>query len=219
LLAVANTQLTEAQAPEQRLSAVVHELEAAERDLTTCRAADDRVLGAWLADGAEAERPEPSVRTCAAERTVAALDRNVIAARTTLPEHQAKVQICAERVRDLSIARGDAAYRAAVEVVREFLDREFRPAIQRVLAIEAKARSVEHALREFGNGAKPSPVALGCSVEVAAAIRGAKAAAAIAHDHEVGKQLIERLMSDADATLNYETVGPSAVTSVKERAT
>ena len=206
LLAVASAELAEAQAPEQCLSAIVREFEAAERDLTACRAEDDRLLGAWLADDAEGERPVPSVRTLAAERAVASLDRNVVAARTALPEHQAKVQVCAERVRDLGIARGDAAYRAAVEAVREFLDREFRPAIQRLLAIEAKARSVEHALYELGTGGKPSPVVLGCSVDVATAIREAKAAAGVVHKHAVGKLLIDRLMNDAQASL--EETGP-----------
>src|SRR5262249_28864108 len=121
LLGAANTELTEAQAPEQRLFAVVSELEAAERDLTACRVEDDRVPGAWLADGAEGERPQSSARTLTAERAFGDLGRNAIAARAALPKHQAKVLDCSERVRDLGIAHRNAAYRTAVEAVREFL--------------------------------------------------------------------------------------------------
>ena len=201
-LAAANVELTEAQAPEGRLSAIVHELEVAERKLAACRADDDRALAAWLAAGGEGERPQPSVQTLAAERAIAALGRDAIVARAALPEHRAKVQVCIERIPDLGIARRDAAYRVAVEGVRELLDNELRPAIQRVLAIEAKARSVEQALHELGNGANPSRVALAGSIDVATAIREAKAAVRVPHDPETGKRLIDRLMDDAEAKLD-----------------
>jgi hypothetical protein len=200
-LAAASVELTEAQGPEGRLSAIVRELEAAERNLAACHAEDDQMLGSWLADGAKGERPQPSVQTLTSERAIAALGRDAIVARAALPEHQAKVQVCTERVRDLGIARRNAAYRVAVEAVRELIDAELRPAMKHVLAIEAKARSVEQALYELGYGANPSPVALGCSVDVATAIREAKAAAGVMHDHETGKRLIDRLMNDAEATL------------------
>jgi hypothetical protein len=201
LHAAAAAELAESQAPERRLSAVIRELATAEHDLATCRAEDDDVLADWLADGAEGERPRPSMRTLDAERATAALGRDAVAARAALPGHQAKVQARAERVRDLGIARTDAAYLASVEAVREFLDTEFGPAIQRLLAIEAKARSVERALHKLGNGSNPSRVALGCSVEVATAIRNAKGAAGVPHDNDTGRRLLDRLMSDAEATL------------------
>jgi hypothetical protein len=203
-LEAASTELTEAQVPEQRLLAIVRELETVEGELTACHAEDERALGTWLAVGADGERPQPSVRTLAAERTVAALGRDAAAARSALLEHQTKVQLCAERVRDLGIARREVAYKVAVEAVREFLDREFRPAIQRLLAFEAKARSVERALRDLGNGADPSSLALGCSVEVAEAIRAAKAAERVPHDHETGKRLIDRLVTNAEASLEED---------------
>lgn len=202
LLAAANKELTEAQAPEGRLSAIVHELEMAEHNLAACRAEDDRALGVWLAEGGEGERPQPSVRTLAAERAIAALGRDAIVARAALPAHRAKVHACIERTRDLGIVRRDAAYAAAVEAVRELLDTEFRQAIQRLLAIEAKARSVEQALRQLGHGTNPSRVALGCSIDVTTAIRQAKAAASVPHDHDIGRRLIDRLMSDAEAKLD-----------------
>jgi hypothetical protein len=187
LLAAASTELTEAHTPEQRLFAIVSEPEAAERDLTACRVEDDRVPGAWLADAAEGERTRPSARTLADERAVGDLGRNAIAARAALPKHQAKVLDCSKRVRDLGIAHRDAAYRTAVKAVREFLDAEFAPAIQHLLAIKAKARGVEQALDERSHGANPSSVALTCSVDVATAIREANAAAGVPRDHETGK--------------------------------
>jgi hypothetical protein len=194
-------ELIESQAPEQRLSAAVNELANAEGNLTACRDEDDRVLAAWLADGAQGERPRPSEQTLAAERAVAELGRDAVAARAALPTHQVKVQVCTERVRDLGIARVDAVYLASVQAVREFLDAEFGPAIQRLLVIEAKARSVERALHQLGHGSNPSPVALGCSVEVATAIRQAKAAAGVPHDDDTGKRLLDCLMSGAEAGL------------------
>jgi len=201
LHAAAVGELTRSQVPEQRLSATVNELVAAEGNLSNCRGEDDRALAAWLADGAKGERPRPSEQTLAAERAVAELGRDAVAARAALPDHQAKVQVCAERVRDLGIARLDALYTASVQAVREFLDTEFGPAIQRVLVIEAKARSVEKELHELGHGSNPSAVALGCSVEVATAIRQAKTAAGVPHDDDTGKRLLGRLMSDAEARL------------------
>lgn len=201
LLAVAAAELTKSQAPERRLSSVVDELTTAEHNLTACRAEDDRALAAWLADGAEGERPRPSVQTLTAERAIAALGRDAVAAQAALPEHQARVQVCSDRVRDLGMARTDAAYRASVQAVREFLDTEFGPAIQRLLVIEAKARSVERALHKFGCGSTPSAIALGCSVEVATAIRQAKAAAGVPNDDVTGRRLLDGLMNDAEATL------------------
>jgi hypothetical protein len=203
-LEAASTELIEAQVAGQRLVAIVRELETAENELAASRAEDERSLGTWLAGGADGERPQPSARTLAAERAVAALARDAVAARSALPEYEAKVQLCAERVRDLGIARRDVAYRVAVEAVREFLDTEFRPAIQRLLASEAKAWSVERALRDLGNGADPSFVALGCSVEVAEAIRAAKFAERGPHDHETGKRLIDRLMTNAEVTFEED---------------
>jgi len=211
LHAAATAELIASQAPEQRLIAIVHELATAGHNLTACRAEDERIFGAWLADGAEGKRPRPSAQTLAAERAVTALGRDAVAARAALAEHQAKVQVCAAQVRDSGIARTDATYLAAVQAVREFLDAEFGPAIQRMLVIEAKARSVERALHELGNGPNPSAVALGCSVEVATAIRHAKAAAGVPHDNDTGRRLLDRLMSDAGATLDCELVGSASV--------
>ena len=119
-----------------------------------------------------------------------------------MPEHQAKVQVCAERVRDLGVARLDAVYLASVQAVRELLDTELRPAIQHLLVIETKARSVERALHQLGQGSNPSVVALGCSVEVATAIRQAKSAVGVPHDADTGRRLLDRLMSDPEARLN-----------------
>ena len=209
LLKVAIAELTEAQEPEQRLSAIVRKFAAAERDLTACRGEDDRLLGAWLAGGAEGGRPQPSERTLVAERALDALSFDAIAARAALPDHQSRVQVCAERVRELDIARRDAAYRVAIEAVREFLEAEFRPALRRLLAIEATTRSVEQALSELGNGANPSTVALGCSVDVATAIREAKAGVGVTRDRETGKRLIDHLMHNAAAALG-ETGGAAA---------
>ena len=197
----ATEELTKAQAPEQRLSGVVYALATAEHNLTVCRIEDDRVLAAWLAAGAEGKRPQASERTLAAERAVAELERDAVAARAAIPEHQATVQACAERVRGLGIARLDAVYTASVQAVREFLDTEFGPAIQHLLVIEAKARSVERALYQLGHGSNPSAVALGCSVEVATAIRQAKAAARVPHNDDAGRRLLDRLMTDANASL------------------
>ena len=202
LHAAAVDELTDSQAPEQRLFGVVQELATAERNLTACRCEDDRVLAAWLVDRAEGKRPQPSEQTLAAERAVAELGRDAVAARAALPEHQDKVQVCAERVRDLGIARKDAVYLASVQAVREFLDTEFGPAIQRMLAIEAKARSVEKALHELGHGSNPSAVALGCSLEVATAIRQAKTTAGVPHDDDTGRRLLDRLISDPEARLD-----------------
>jgi hypothetical protein len=202
LLAGAKGELAEAQAPEQRLCYIVGQLEAAERNLAACRAEDDRILGAWLAKGAEGDRPQPNEKTLAAERAMGALGRDADVARSLLPEHQARVHACASRLGDLGIAREEAAYRAAVEVVRELLDTQYRPAIQGLLAIEAKARSVERALYELGNGANPSSAALTCAVEIGTAIRAVKAAAGIAPDYEIGKRLLDRLMKDAETTLD-----------------
>jgi hypothetical protein len=201
LHAAATAELIKSQAPEHRLSGIVRELETAEHNLTACRIEDNRVLAAWLAVGAEGERPRPNERTLAAERAVAELGPDAVAARASLPEHQSKVQVCAERVRDLSIARLDAMYTASVRAVREFLDTEFGPAIQHLLVIEAKARSVERALYQLGHGSNPSAVALGCSVEVATAIRQAKAAARVPHNDDAGRRLLDRLMTDANASL------------------
>jgi hypothetical protein len=113
LHAAATAELTASQAPEQRLIAIVHELATVEHDLTACRAEDQRIFGAWLADGAEGKRPRPSAQTLAAERAVTALGRDAVAARAALAEHQVEVQVCAARVRDSGIARSDAAYLAA----------------------------------------------------------------------------------------------------------
>jgi hypothetical protein len=201
LRAAATAELIKSQAPEHRLSGIVHELATAEHNLTACRIEDNGVLAAWLAVGAEGERPRPNERTLAAERAVAELGPDAVAARAALPEYQSKVQVCAERVRDLSIACLDAMYTASVQAVREFLDTEFGPAIQHLLVIEAKARSVERALYQLGHGSNPSAVALGCSVEVATAIRQAKAAARVPHDDDTGRRLLDRLMTDANASL------------------
>ena len=92
----------------------------------------------------------------------------------------------------------------------EFLDAQFESAIQRMLVIEAKARSVERALHELSDGPNPSAVALGCSVEVATAIRHAKAAVGVPHDNDTGRRLLDRLMSDAEATLDCELVGSAS---------
>jgi len=202
LHAAAVDELTDSQAPEQRLFGVVQELATAERNLTACRCEDDRVLAAWLVDRAEGKRPQPSEQTLAAERAVTERGRDANAARAALPELQDKVQVCAERVRDLGIARLDAVYLASVQAVREFLDTEFGPAIRRLLAIEAKARSVERALHQLGHGANPSAVALGCSVEVATAIHQAKTAAGVPHDDDTGRRLLDRLISDPEARLD-----------------
>jgi hypothetical protein len=93
LHAAATAELTASQAPEQRLIAIVHELATAEHDLTACRAEDQRIFGAWLADGAEGKRPRPSAQTLAAERAVTALGRDAVAARAALAEHQVEVQV------------------------------------------------------------------------------------------------------------------------------
>ena len=212
-LAAANLDLAEAQAAAGRLEAILEELATAEKHLTTCRSEDDRTLGAWFAGGARGERPQPSAQTLTAERALAAFGRDAIAARAALPKHRTKVQRRIEHVRNLGAARRDAAYRVAVEAARELIYTGLQPALRYALAIEAKVRSVEQALSEFANGPDPSTVAMGCSVDIASAIREAKAAVAVPHDRATGKRLVERLMSDPEARLGDDAVSERAVIS------
>jgi hypothetical protein len=210
-LAAAIEQLRQAQheaavaaGPANRLHQVVADLERAETELAGLRAEDERLLGAWLADGAETARPQPSPATLTAERKLAQLVRDGAAARSALPLAENVHKIAAERVTTLGSACADAAFRAAVEAARAFVAGPYRDSLVAALRHENRLRSLSNALRvcRHSNSSSPaSSTALGCANEIDEAIGEARRAAAIEHDFTTGRTFLNALIVDPMASL------------------
>lgn len=199
-LEATSRELDEAQKPAHRLSSAVAELEAAEHTLAELRSQDNAVLAAWLSDGAEGRRPEPSPATLDAERCIAQLNRDGAAARAALPAVEARCQALAERVRILHRERDEAAYGAAFDAARSFAHC-WRAKLLGALRDEATLRSLHNELVTIGNHGDGVTAALRAAKAIADLINETKRSAAIPHDQESGRRLISTLMTDPTAAL------------------
>jgi hypothetical protein len=149
---VARDELDRANEPEQRLVAVVAELDRAEAELVALHAEDDRILAAWIGgDDFLLARPSPSDATLACELRLRRLRDDAGAARQALPELQAKTQALAEALVALSAQQRSAIYRCALEAVETFCSEQLKPAIEQVMAIESVARGMERHLWSVGH--------------------------------------------------------------------
>lgn len=197
-LNVAVEEMETAGQPCRRLGAALQACEAAARELAELRASDDAILATWLAEACPGPRPEPSGATLAAERRLAQLMRDGMAARSALPDAEAVFQRCAEIVRQLQRERDEAVHIVAVEAA-ERVAAELTAALNVALKAEARIRGLQTALLAIAQRGDSSAYA---AIErLNKLIKAAKEAAGVPHNPEAGRRLLDALAVDATAEL------------------
>jgi len=199
-LARAGAELTEAQEPALRLSAVIAEAARREAEIAALRAADEARLGAWLAEGGAHPRPEPDPATIAAEGRSAASAADAVAARSALPAAERAFQHCAERAREGQRRRDAALCGAAIDAARGFAER-YRAALTAALEHEGALRGLREELLARGNRSEPEPGAIDAAARIGELIAETKRGAAVHCNPQIARRLLAALASDPDAAL------------------
>lgn len=201
-LAAARAHLEETQQPAQRLAAVVADLDAAERQLATLRAADADVLGAWLVNGGTTARPQPSPATLAAEQRLINLRQDAGAAQSALPAAESAVQRAVAVVQRLQHSHGRALLAAAVEAVEAYIRETYHPAMVRAVRLSAPLESLKAELMVRGSqGTAPDPAARAAAMQIDEIIRSSRDAATAEPDPGAGRRLLDALSKDAGAEI------------------
>lgn len=202
-LAEAAAKLAAAQEPASRLSVIVAEASSAQGELAALRAAQQRALGAWLANGGVEAQPEPEPALIAAEQHCLVLDAHANAARTALADSEQVFQRWAAKVRDLQYRRDEALCGVAVEAAKEFAA-NYREALIAALVHEAILLGLRAELLRWGNCADAVPGALQAAAGIAELIAMIKRGAAVPHDAQAAQRLLAALSTDPDAALHIE---------------
>ena len=121
------------------------------------------------------------------------------AAQRSLPEKEALHRAAIERLGEAAAARAAALDEVAV-VVANGVAGELTAAINEALTIEAKLLSVHQALLERARDSTNNSAAHAAE-RIAVVIRAAKRSAAVPHDAESGRRLLDALASDPGANL------------------
>lgn len=199
-LAIAAAELNAAQQPAARFGDVIAKAARLEAEIASLRTADTARLGAWLAAGAAAPRPQPCPAMIAAEPRLEALAAEAVAARAALPAAEQAFQHCAERVRALQARRDAAIGEAAIEAARHYA-KAYRAALTAALEREAVLHGLRNELLSRGNRPNGAPGATNAAARIGDLIAETKRSAAVRHNPQAGQRLLAALVSDADATL------------------
>ena len=199
-LAHAGTELAAVQEPATRLVAVITEAARMEAEVAALRAGAEAQLGAWLAGSGADLRPEPGPATTAAEKRLAALSADAMAARAALPAAERSFQHCAERVREAQRRRDTALCGAAIEAASDFAQL-YRASLTTALEHEAVLHGLREELLVRGNRPDAGPGALEAAARIGALIAQTKRDAAVCRHPEPGRRLLAALTSDCDAAL------------------
>jgi hypothetical protein len=199
-LACAAAELAAAQEPATRLGGVIAEATRLGAEVAALRAGDEAQLGAWLAGSGDDLRPEPGPATIAAEKRLAALAADAIAARASLPGAERSFQHCAERVREAQRRRDRALCGAAIEAACDFAQL-YRASLTIALEHEAVLHGLREELLARGNRPDAGPGPMEAAARIGALISQTKRDAAVRRHPEPGQRLLATLTSDFDAVL------------------
>ena len=200
VLAAATGAMEAAQQQATRLSAAIAEAGQLATELAALRAADAARLGAWLAENSGAPRPQPNPAIFEAESRLARFAEDAAAAHAALPAAEQVFQRCAETVRNRQRQRDDALCAAAVDAARTAAE-SYREVLIAALEHEARLRGLRYELLLWGNRAEAPAAALAAAAQIGDLISGTRRAAAVARNSTAGRDLIEALAADPDASL------------------
>jgi hypothetical protein len=187
----------------ERIRAAASCREAAElrAAIQRLRSAHEAELAAWVDAGADGVRPMAAGELLDAERRLGGIAGAAGAAEAQVSLADEGYAGAAARVHKAAEDRDRTLWPAAVEAAGPVLD-ELGRAVTAVLGLEARLRSLVSALREAGNrDAVNGNGALAAASSIESGIQAARRLPALARDAAPGRSLIERLRSDARATL------------------
>lgn len=186
---------------EIRSAAVVQEAAELRAETTRLRAAHNSEIADWVNSGSKGDRPAAPVHLVAAEKRLGEIVAGMGDTETQLAIAREGYAGAAERVQQAVAEREQALWPAAIEAAGDVL-REMERAVATVLSCEVRLRSLASALREAGNhsgaNGRGAHAAASKLDEERQAVRRRPAAA---YDSKAGRVLLERLRSDAHATL------------------
>lgn len=197
----AQQELERLRAPERRLQAAIGEHEAAVAELSGLRSEDDRILGDWLAGGAQGARPSVSEQTIECEQRVARLARDASAAQQALPAAVEAVQRASEGMGRLHRQRDDALYRAVVEAAETYASGPLLEAHNAALRHDAVLQGLEAELFDIGNRSSGGSPAQQAAIAVAEIRRGARDRAGVPYDRTAARKLLAEITNDPDVEL------------------
>jgi hypothetical protein len=202
MLRQANAARERATKPARRLDAILSEARRLD-DLLAQHSADyERVLGAWLANGGEGERPTPAPETVGLRIRRTEIDLDLAAAKVALPGSREIEQQAAASAAAASCELAETIAVASREVAAEIIAFELIPAIEQVLRVEARLTGLVVALREAGDRPNnPLPGAIGISVQIAEMIREGKREPGIPVDIDRARRFLNELAVNAEAIL------------------
>jgi hypothetical protein len=184
-----------------RSAAVLHEATELRAETTRLRAAHDCEITDWVNSGSKGDRPTLPADLVAAEKRLGEIVAGMGDAETQLAIAREGYAGAAERVRQAVAEREEALWPAAIEAAGDVL-REMERAVATVMSCEVRLRSLVSALREAGNhGGANSHGAHAAAAKIDEQRQAARRRPAAAYDSRAGRVLLERLRSDAHATL------------------
>ena len=165
------------------------------------RSAHEAELAAWVDAGADGVRPVPAGELLDAERRLGGIAGAAGEAEAQVSIAEEGYAGAAAHVQKAAADRDRALWPAAIDAAGPVLD-ELAQAVTAVLGLEARLRSLVSALREAGNrDAVNGNGALAAAAAIESDIQAARRLPALARDAAPGRSLIERLRSEARATL------------------
>ena len=184
-----------------RSAAVVQEAAELRAETTRLRAVHHNEITDWVNSGSRGDRPALPVHLVAAEKRLGEIVAGMGDAETQLAIAREGYAGATERVQQAAAEREEALWPAAIEAAGDVL-RELERAVATVLSCEVRLRSLASALREAGNhtGANGHG-AHGAASRLDERREAARRRPAAAYDSRAGRVLLERLRSDAHATL------------------
>jgi hypothetical protein len=184
-----------------RSAAVVQEAAELRAETIRLRAAHNEEIADWVNSGSEGDRPVAPDHLVIAEKRLGEIVAGMGDAKTQLAIAREGYAGAAERVQRAAAQREQSLWPAAIEAAGDVL-REMERAVATVLSCEVGLRSLASALREAGNhsGAKDHGAHAAAS-KIVEQRQAARRRPTAAYDSRPGRSLLERLRSDAHATL------------------
>jgi hypothetical protein len=200
-LDAANAALADARRPLRELEALAAAAAAKSALAASLLAEHEQAVGSWLL-APEGARPARTIESSAAECGAANLAGDLKAAERASGLRRDAYRFAADGVARARDRRDEAMTAAAVDAARTTIEAELKPAIAKVLKIEARLRGVMTALIELGNR-QQAPVRSGPGVAgvIADLIKSAKADVAVARDDDGGRHFLDRLAGDPEVLL------------------
>jgi hypothetical protein len=188
--------------PARRLDHIVAEARRLDGLLDHHNAEHALVLGTWLANGSQGERPSPAPETVGLHQRRSELDMDLKAAELALPGSREIEQQAASCAAAASWQLAEAIPLAAREAAAEVIEVQLIPAVEQVLRIEARLTGLVVALREAGDRpTNPLPGAVGISGQIAEMVRQAKREPGVPIAIDQARRFIDALTNNAQAVL------------------